>query len=101
VLSELETAVRPDTLLRWYRELIASKWNYCHRRAPGRPRVMPTNHAVGANASRALTPSVVTISCVTQSLRTRVERGAEIVDCVARRVMLRLRLRKGSGHTTL
>jgi hypothetical protein len=28
VLNELETLVTPDTLLRWYRELVASKWNY-------------------------------------------------------------------------
>jgi hypothetical protein len=41
VLNELETLVTPDTLLRWYRELIASKWNYRHRRGPARPRVMP------------------------------------------------------------
>jgi hypothetical protein len=40
VLNELETLVTPDTLIRWYRELIASKWNYSHRRGPGRPRVM-------------------------------------------------------------
>jgi hypothetical protein len=40
VLKELETLVTPDTPWRWYRELIASKWNYSHRRAPGRPRVM-------------------------------------------------------------
>ncbi len=40
VLNELETLVTPDTLLRWYRELVASKWNYSHRRSPGRPRVM-------------------------------------------------------------
>jgi hypothetical protein len=40
VLNELETLVTPDTLLRWYRELVASKWNYSHRRGPGRPRVM-------------------------------------------------------------
>jgi hypothetical protein len=40
VLEELETLVTPDTLLRWYRELIASKWNYSHLRGPGRPRVM-------------------------------------------------------------
>jgi putative transposase len=39
-LNELETLVTPDTLLRWYRELIASKWNYSHRRGPARPRVM-------------------------------------------------------------
>jgi hypothetical protein len=37
VLNELETLVTPDMLLRWYRELVASKWNYSHRRGPGRP----------------------------------------------------------------
>ena len=42
VLNELETLVTPDTLMRWYRELVASKWNYSHRRGPGRPRVMKT-----------------------------------------------------------
>ncbi len=42
VLNELETLVTPDTLLRWYRELVASKWNYSHRRGPSRPRVMKT-----------------------------------------------------------
>src|ERR1700722_15281174 len=42
VLNELETLVTPDTLLRWYRELVPSKWNYSHRRRPGRPRVMKT-----------------------------------------------------------
>jgi putative transposase len=42
VLNELETLVTPDTLLRWYRELVASKWNYSHRRGPRRPRVMKT-----------------------------------------------------------
>ena len=38
VLSQLETLVTPDTLLRWHRELIAQKWNYVHRRGLGRPR---------------------------------------------------------------
>jgi hypothetical protein len=42
VLNELETLVTPDTLLPWYQELVASKWNYCHRRGPGRSRVMKT-----------------------------------------------------------
>jgi putative transposase len=27
VLNEIETLVTPDTLLRWYRERVASKWN--------------------------------------------------------------------------
>jgi hypothetical protein len=42
VLNELQTLVTPDTLLRWYREMLAFKWNYSHRRSPGRPRVMNT-----------------------------------------------------------
>ena len=42
VLSELETLVTPNTLLRWYRELVAFKWNYTHRCGPGRPRIMTT-----------------------------------------------------------
>jgi putative transposase len=37
-LSELDTLVTPDTLLRWYRTLVARKWTYAHRRGPGRPR---------------------------------------------------------------
>ena len=39
-LSELETIVSPDTLLRWHRRLVAQKWNFVHRRGPGRPRIM-------------------------------------------------------------
>jgi putative transposase len=39
VLNELETLVTPDTLLRWYRELVAFKWNYGHRCVPGRQRL--------------------------------------------------------------
>jgi hypothetical protein len=42
VLNELHTLVTPDTLLRWYREMVACKCNYSHRRGPGRPRVMQT-----------------------------------------------------------
>ena len=40
VLRELQTLVTPDTLLRWYRELVSSQWDYSQRRGPGRPRVM-------------------------------------------------------------
>ena len=40
VLNELDTLVTPDTLLRWHRELVASKWDYSRRRGPGRPRIM-------------------------------------------------------------
>src|ERR1700693_3232340 len=39
-LLELETIVSPDTLLRWHRRLIAEKWNFVHRRGPGRPWIM-------------------------------------------------------------
>ena len=28
LLSQLETLVTPDTLLRWHRELVAKKWNF-------------------------------------------------------------------------
>ena len=38
LFGKLETLVTPDTLLRWHRELVAQKWNFAHRRGPGRPR---------------------------------------------------------------
>jgi putative transposase len=37
-ISQLDTLVSPDTLLRWHRQLIAQKWNYGHRHGVGRPR---------------------------------------------------------------
>jgi len=41
ILSEYASLVTPDTILRWYRKLIARKWDYSQkRRGPGRPRVM-------------------------------------------------------------
>jgi len=39
-LLQLDTIVSPDTLLRWHRQLVAQKWNFVHRRGPGRPRIM-------------------------------------------------------------
>ena len=39
-LLELDTVVSPDTLLRWHRRLVAQKWNFVHRRGPGRARIM-------------------------------------------------------------
>ena len=39
-LLELRTIVTPDTLMRWHRQLVATKWNFSHRRRPGRPAVM-------------------------------------------------------------
>lgn len=40
VLNELKTLVTPDTLMRWYRELVCAKWDHRQRRSPGRPRAM-------------------------------------------------------------
>ena len=42
MLNQLDTLVTPDTLLRWYRQLVASKWDFSHRRDPGRPPVLKT-----------------------------------------------------------
>ena len=41
-LSELDTLVGPDTLLRWHRALVALKWIYTHRRRPGRTCTVST-----------------------------------------------------------
>src|SRR4030095_16751732 len=38
-LRELSPIVTPDTLLRWYRELVAQKYDGSSRRRPGRPRI--------------------------------------------------------------
>ena len=53
ILSELQTLVTPDTLLRCYREMIASKWNYSHRRGPGWRSLLRAIRSVGR--SKALT----------------------------------------------
>src|SRR6202158_3748509 len=39
-LLQLDTVVSPDTLMRWHRRLVAQKWNFTHRRGPGRPGIM-------------------------------------------------------------
>ena len=38
-LREISTIVTPDTLLRWYRELVAAKYDGSSKRGPGRPRI--------------------------------------------------------------
>jgi putative transposase len=40
-LQEISTIVTPDTILRWHRQLVATKWDYSNRRKanPGRPPV--------------------------------------------------------------
>jgi len=37
-LKEIADLVTPDTLLRWYRKLIAQKYDGSQHRGPGRPR---------------------------------------------------------------
>jgi len=40
LLGEIASIVSPDTILRWHRQLVAEKWDYCHRRTRvGRPSV--------------------------------------------------------------
>jgi len=38
-LREMSTLVTPDTRLRWYRELVAKKYDGSAKRGPGRPRI--------------------------------------------------------------
>ena len=38
LLSKVAGIVTPDTILRWYRQLIATKYDGSKRRGPGRPR---------------------------------------------------------------
>ena len=52
LLGQLEALVTPDNLLRWHRELVAQKWNFVHRRGPGRPR---TNDQITALIVRMAT----------------------------------------------
>ena len=40
LLNRVATIVTPDTIMRWYRQLVAKKWNYSSRRGPGRPPVI-------------------------------------------------------------
>ena len=41
VLLGISPIVTPDTLLRWYRRLVAKKWTFDSKRDRGRPRVDP------------------------------------------------------------
>src|SRR5437899_2876227 len=40
-LRTLSTMVTPDTLLRWFRVLVARKWTYAKKTGPGRPPIEP------------------------------------------------------------
>ena len=48
VLRELGTIVTPDTILRWYRQLVARKYDGSGKRRPGHPRVMHSIRALTA-----------------------------------------------------
>jgi len=76
-LGELATIAAPDTILRWYRELVAKKYDDSSRRGPGRPRTateivrllveMTTRntgwlHATAGRARTSGTPSAETRS---------------------------------------
>ncbi len=37
LLQEWACIVTPDTIMRWFRKLVAAKWDYSARRGPGRP----------------------------------------------------------------
>ena len=41
LLKEIAGIVTPDTILRWYRKLVARKYDGSQRRGPGRPRTVP------------------------------------------------------------
>jgi len=45
-LFEISTLVRPDTLLRWYRRLIARKYDGSEARRPGRPKTAAGNELI-------------------------------------------------------
>src|SRR5450755_3079588 len=40
-LQEVATIATPDTILRWYRELVAAKYDGSNKRGPGRPKKAP------------------------------------------------------------
>ena len=47
--------VRPETIRRWHRSLLARRWTYPHRR-PGRPATAPEVRALIVRLARARTP---------------------------------------------
>ena len=40
-LADVSGIVTPDTILRWYRRLVAHKYDGSHARRPGRPSTKP------------------------------------------------------------
>ena len=71
LLHTLETLVTPETLMRWYRQLIARKWDSSDQRRTGRPRTRQAlvdlilrlareNPSWDIRASRARSPIYIT-----------------------------------------
>jgi hypothetical protein len=46
LLTDVACVAKPETILRWYRRLIAHKFDGSHRYYPGRPRVSPEVEAL-------------------------------------------------------
>jgi putative transposase len=47
-LAEVATIATPDTILRWYRQLVAKKYDGSALRGPGRPRTAAEIHVRAA-----------------------------------------------------
>jgi hypothetical protein len=45
-LAEVAGIVTPDTILRWYRKLVATKYDWSNQRSPGRPCTKPDIAAI-------------------------------------------------------
>ena len=81
VLREIASIASPDTILRWYRELVAKKYDGSEKRGPGRPpqpakivqlliKMAEENPRWGYTRLRGAlrsTRSTKTISCCTRS----------------------------------
>jgi putative transposase len=58
VLGEVATVARPDTVLAWYRKLVARKFDGSKaRQGPGRPRVKRETVAISCTIGTRNTPS--------------------------------------------
>jgi hypothetical protein len=88
-LKDVARVAKPDTLLGWYRRLVARKFDGSHRRAcPGRPRISPEverwcsdwhGRTAAGDTIRRGTTKARTISCCSRSLCLRQVREAQSV----------------------
>jgi putative transposase len=51
-LDETILLFKPDTILKWHRELVRRKWTYKHRQSRGRPRIAPELEALIVRLAR-------------------------------------------------